>query len=35
MELASFNPFDENEEALLQKISEAMAMLLNELRNHI
>jgi len=35
MELASFKPFGENEELLLQKVSESMANLLNELRNHI
>ena len=35
MELASFKPFDENEEALFQKVSESMANMLNELRNHI
>jgi len=35
MELASFKPFGENEEILLRKVSESMAILLNELRNHI
>ena len=35
MELASFKPFDENEEFLLRKVSETMANLLNELRNHV
>ena len=32
IELASFNPFGENEEALIRRVSELMANQLNELR---
>jgi len=35
MELASFKPFGENEELLVQKVCETMANMLNELRNQV